>query len=689
MVENINTLANLTSMATPPVQPPSLVAALQAFITGSGIPNVPQAILQSPGGQIITAVVLAANPKGQVLLQTPQGQVVFNSALPLTVGQQLTLETLPAQALPQRVPGAPPPPPSALPLDVRLVRVNGVLAENVFPQAASSATNTAERAQQTQPQPGQQPIQPAIGGLYLRAVFPQTPKPIQQNNTTPSSVFDAEAVEYDPSPLQNRATFKATVLNTPALPMPVAPAPQNAEFDPIAATLGQVAPEQTQPEESVSQIKTGDVLTLKITGGTLVAQPSPETQETAEVPLLTTAFTQTKAPAVPAPNNLPMAGNNPQIATTPATPAATMPSAAPVEEVNVLQQFLASTSTLPQPDPQETAQTQPPLSPAASSLFASPAEEGPFVTTPTLPMQPKPSAAAPATANTLSGVVIAQEPDGSAIVQTSVATLRLPADVPLPKGTQLTLQVSDIEHAQDIYAASQLPRSFQTGNPATDALVKGSTALDMLFKQITGMSTHMAKDVAEEMIPQPGRQFGNKILQFIAGIKQDTLPENIRQVLPKEMVEQLNLNRTTPEFSSLKVAMAEAPPPQWSFMLVPVMQGDEMQHMRWFKRKQEREAQDKDGGDGTRFVVELETHSLGSIQLDGLFFNQPKEKEFDLVIRSQKPFSDDEQQQIAGIYNNYGEITGYRGSLRFEQTQAFPVHPLADIISGDSREISA
>ena len=101
------------------------------------------------------------------------------------------------------------------------------------------------------------------------------------------------------------------------------------------------------------------------------------------------------------------------------------------------------------------------------------------------------------------------------------------------------------------------------------------------------------------------------------------------------------------------------------------------------------ELQDQDGADGTRFVVELETHSLGAIQLDGLFFNQPKDKEFDLVIRSQKPFSDDEQQQIAGIYNNYGEITGYRGSLRFEQTQAFPVHPLADLISGESREISA
>lgn len=688
MVENINTIANLTSVTTPPVQPPSLVAALQAFITGSGITNVPQAILQSPGGQIITAVVLAANPKGQVLLQTPQGQVVFNSALPLTVGQQLTLETLPDQTQQQRVPGAPPPPPSSLPLDVRLVRVNGVPAESVFPQAATTATNTAENAARAQqPQQGQQPIQPAIGGLYLRAVFPQVPKPVQQNNTTPSSVFDAEAVEYDPSPLQSRASFKATVLSTPGQTQ-AAPAMQSGEFEPIAATLGQAFAESSA-ESAPNQYKAGDVLTLKITGGTLVAQPSPETQETASVPLLTAAFTQTKAPAAPVFNNPQIVPGNISQPTEAITATPTTIPAPPVEEeVNVLQQYLASTSTLPQAEPQEAVQTPP--APVAPTFYARQAEEAPVATaTPSSPPQTTTQLATPATANTLAGVVIAQEPDGSAIVQTAVATLRLPADVPLPKGTQLSLQVSDVEQAMDIYAASQLPRSFQTGNPAMDALVKGSTALETLFKQITGMSTHMAKDVVEEMIPQPGRQFGNKILQFIAGIKQDTLPENIRQALPKEMVEQLNLNRTTPEFSSLKVAIAEAPPPQWSFMLVPVMQGDEMHHMRWFKRKQEREAQDRDGGEGTRFVVELETHSLGSIQLDGLFFNQPKEKEFDLVIRSQKPFSDEEQEQIAGIYNNYGEITGYRGSLRFEQTQAFPVHPLADLISGESREISA
>lgn len=708
MVENINTLANLTSTTTPPVQPPSLVAALQSFITGSSVPNVPQALLQSPPGQLITAVVLAANPKGQILLQTPQGQVVFNSALPLTVGQQLTLETLNNPAPQQRVPGAPPPPPSTLPLDVRLVRVNGVPAENVFPQAATTATNTAENAAKNQPQQGQQPIQQALGGLYLRAVFPHVSKPVQQNNTeASSSLFDTEAVEYDPSPLQSRALFKATVLSTPTTPSNTS-TPQNTEFDPVAASLAQPFVE-TPEEPALAQIKTGDVLTLKITGGTLVPQPPPglspevaQIQQAPSLPLLTTAFSQTQALTTPSTNPKPIVA--PGVPNLDVGVAAAQPTPTPVEEIDVLQQFLyGGTNTVPKPQ-QQAVQSAPPLTysipiPEPESLPASPApvapvqaQQSPQATlTPGIEpevVQQQPAPTTPA-ANTLSGVVIAQESDGSAIVQTSVATLRLPSEVPLPRGTQLALEISHVEHGLDMYAANQLPRSFQTGSPATDALLKGSTVLDALFKQITGMSTHTAKDVAEEIIPQPGKQFGNKILQFIASVKQDTLPENIKQALPKEMVEQLSLSRTAPEFSSLKTAMAEAPPPQWSFMLVPVMQGDEMHHMRWFKRKQEREAHNKEGGDGTRFVVELETHNLGQIQLDGLFFNQPKNKEFDLVVRSQKPFSDEEQEQIASIYNNYGEITGYRGSLRFEQTQAFPVQPLADIISGESREISA
>lgn len=598
-ITNINNITQ-TIGAKAPVQPPSLVAALQSFLTNGNVPNVPQALTQSPPGQLITAVVLATNPKGQIFVQSPQGQVTFTSDVALKVGQQITFETLPRQSPPQGVAGSPPPPQSALPLDVRLVRVNGIPAEQLFPEAVKSATNNP----QTSSQAPIQAIQERGGsGVFLRAAFPQTQVQKKTTDTTnqQSSLFDVEAVEFEPSALQKNFSFRATVLTTP-----------KAQNQSAASSIAQTLAPITDIPEALTELKEGDVLTIKIVGGTLAAAGNTTPRETLSAAILQQTTTiQTEAPD----------GETP------------LPA--------LLQRVFPNTSQ---------AQTTGTLN------------------------------------TTLPAIVIAQQGDGDAIIQTPLATLRLPSEIPLPKGTQLSITITEIEPALDIFAANQLPLSFQTGNLATDALVKGGTSLDVLFKQLFGFNHDAAKDVAAELVPQTGKQFGNKILQFIKGIQEESLPETIRQTLPKEMADQLGLNRVAQEFSSLKGAMADVQPPQWSFMLVPMMKGDEMHNMRWFKRKQD--AEDGSNREGTRFVVELETDSLGNLQLDGLFFNQPREKQFDLVIRSNRPFTDDEKENIMGIYNSYGEMSGYRGTLRFEEVSTFPVHPMQDILEGEHGEIS-
>lgn len=603
-MQDINNITQIIC-AKAPVQPPSLVAALQAFITNGNVPNVPQALTQAPAGQLITAVVLATNPKGQIFVQTPQGQVTFSSDVPLKVGQQITYETLPREAPPQRVAGAPPPPPNTLPIDVRLVRVNGVQAEKVFPEATQTATSTPETNAQSSIQSAQQ----KGGGIFLQAVFPQRPaqQKTAENNTPQTSLFEAEAVEFEPSALQTQATFRAAVLATPK---------QSTGFSPqILAPIADIP-------EALAAIKEGDVLIIKIVGGTLA----------------------------PADNSAPRTTLSPSIAQ-------------------------------PTPTTEATAQI--------AEIAASPVEDAP--PTPLLqrafPNAPAQTASNTPAISTLPALVIAQESSGSAIIQTPIATLRLPPEIPLPKGTQLSLKITHIEPALDAFAANQLPLSFQTGTPATDALLKGNTSLDVLFKQLFGFNPEAAKEVGHELVPQVGRQFGNKILAFIKNVQDESLPETIRQTLPKEMVEQLGLNKVSQEFSSLKTAMMEAQPPQWSFMLVPVMRGEEMHNMRWLKRKQE--AEDGSNREGTRFVVELETESLGNLQLDGLFFSQPREKQFDLVIRSTNPFTSEEKENITGIYNSYGEISGYKGSLKFEEASTFPIHPIQDILEGEQGEISA
>ena len=616
-------MVDLTNIhGTRQVQTPSAGTPLQAFIAGNSVPSLSRALSNTPPQQLISAYVLATNPKGQVLLQTPQGQVAFTSNVPLSAGQQLVLETL-APALPSQTTRQTAAAQQPATFDVRLVRVNGIPAEKFFTESTATGTPQA-------------PVEAALRGdtnnpaanLLLRALLPSRDNKIQQNPSSAAvaSAYDAEAVEVAPSPLQSTTPFKATVLNIPAR----ANNTQQAQGGNTAPATPSVLPESLEP---LQQLKSGDVLNFRIASGSFTPAPAAT------------------APATPAPN-------------TPTTATVTSPEG----EVTI---------TIPGAQPEDTPDIPTPQNAT---------KQAPFTANAATPSA-SPLAAAP---NTLPAIVIGQEPSGESIVHTPVASLRLPVEIPLPKGTQLSLEVLSVERAPGELEIALLPAPFSTGNVATDALLKGSSTLDTLFKQLFGLNTRAAQNTADAVIPQPGtKQFGNKMLSFLQAGKNDDALDALRQSLPKDQLEKLGFNRVAQEFASLKQATAETPPQQWNFVMVPVMEGDEMYQMRWFRRKQS--GGEEDGGEkaGTRFVVELTTENLGNIQLDGLFFDVTKNKQFDLVVRSNQEFSDEEQQGIANIFQSYGQIAGYSGSIRFEEAQQFPVNPMQDIVHGENHEISA
>ena len=65
--------------------------------------------------------------------------------------------------------------------------------------------------------------------------------------------------------------------------------------------------------------------------------------------------------------------------------------------------------------------------------------------------------------------------------------------------------------------------------------------------------------------------------------------------------------------------------------------------------------------------------------VNGFVRSQDKELHFDMVIRSLTGLPKEIQEDIARIYNNMGEITGYTGSLTFQNVREFPVNPMQDI----------
>lgn len=296
-----------------------------------------------------------------------------------------------------------------------------------------------------------------------------------------------------------------------------------------------------------------------------------------------------------------------------------------------------------------------------------------------LPLQPAGSNAISQPIATLPGVVIAQENTGEAVVQTAAGSLRLPPEVPLPRGTSLNLELLAVQPGSDPELAALLPQAFTSGNIATDALIRGSTGLDSLFRHLFALNPEAAAEAADKNIPKPDKQFGTQVLTFLKQLDDGSFMDKLSQSIPKHYAQELNMPRFAAEFAGLRQAYSEPSPNQhWQFALVPVMDNDELRHMRWFKREQQGSAKNPNAK-GTRFVIELETESLGSVQLDGLFFKQPKTSDFDLVVRSNIAFSEEEQERIRSIFSEYGEIGGYAGSIQFQATEPFPVNPQSDL----------
>jgi hypothetical protein len=91
----------------------------------------------------------------------------------------------------------------------------------------------------------------------------------------------------------------------------------------------------------------------------------------------------------------------------------------------------------------------------------------------------------------------------------------------------------------------------------------------------------------------------------------------------------------------------------------------------------------------TRFVVEVTLSQMGDMQMDGLVRRRGEGTEFDLFIRSLRPLPADIQQDIVHIYDQTGQIAGYRGQLVFQAVRVFPVNPLEDIATQETRNLLA
>lgn len=365
-------------------------------------------------------------------------------------------------------------------------------------------------------------------------------------------------------------------------------------------------------------------------------------------------------------------------ATTSASPTSASPPAASTAATGTSAAGaapLASQTSPPSANPNLTQATQ-----AYSVTGTAAPAAGSAVNPPPLPTSLQPAQTALVTLT-----VIGQEQDGEPVLQTPLGLVKVTSNITLPTGSTLTGTITQLPNALGQGATAQ-PLSITVGNLAGGwqslqdilTVLKSAVGADALAAQLPSLQATTQQFTAN---PQ---QFNAGAFLFMTMLKGGDFKtwlgsDNVR-ALEQAGQGQL-LNKAEGEFTALSRLFNEGSS-QWQTLMLPAMVDGQLQMIRFFS-KRERD-KDKDGkeekGGNTRFVVEVSLSELGEVQLDGLYRDMNKERYFELIIRSETPLEQEAQRDIMAIYESVAAASGLKGSLGFQWTDDFPIHPLGEVL---------
>jgi hypothetical protein len=295
----------------------------------------------------------------------------------------------------------------------------------------------------------------------------------------------------------------------------------------------------------------------------------------------------------------------------------------------------------------------------------------------------------------ITATVIGNEATGEAVLQTPMGVIRLQPGTSLPIGSSVTLEIVNVtppnaDNDAAIAAEAAAPA------PITD-LAHEWVALKQIFTLLAGTPNAPGpgfNQATTPWIPADASGMPNLapqnmpagLMAFVAALRGN----DFRGWLGKDQVKWLEdhdhaalIGKAASEFTSMARQFAEAEPHHWQALFFPVAVGVELHQVRLFvKRDRNRQSPTQPGknSDDTRFVIELDLSQMGGMQMDGFVRREGSDIQFDLIIRSAKPLDDDFQKNILQIYTDTGELTGYKGSIVFQQGKEFPVNPMEEMM---------
>jgi hypothetical protein len=176
---------------------------------------------------------------------------------------------------------------------------------------------------------------------------------------------------------------------------------------------------------------------------------------------------------------------------------------------------------------------------------------------------------------------------------------------------------------------------------------------------------------------------------FISAVKNGNTNLLINDELTQILTSQKSLpllNSLHDEFSLLHQTF-NTPSNNWNAIAIPLWNGANIEHAQLFIKDYIHENEDGIEIKDSRFIFEAEMTNLGAIQIDGMIRNialnniDSNNKIFNLILRTNKPLSDEINQDITNIFTSVINELNIKGNIIFQVASPFPINPRNEIIT--------
>jgi hypothetical protein len=266
-----------------------------------------------------------------------------------------------------------------------------------------------------------------------------------------------------------------------------------------------------------------------------------------------------------------------------------------------------------------------------------------------------------------SGVVLEQASNREITLQSDIGMVKLFLTTPLPKGSIVNFNLLQIEQVR----GSDLPESVVLPNIINDEMLESLSEIVDL-KHIGSLNAAVNNNMQSHIIPRLGATLTSELIFLLSAVKAGDLEDFISAPLKQKIAQSVDgdakISKLKAAFQHLKQDFKLEADNNWQHMLIPLYDGEKINPINLFLKQQKGNKATKTN-DVSHFMLELTLDNLGLMQFDGLVQRNkniaPIFKQFDLIIRSEKPLINDMKQHINQIFNEYCQISGSIGVIQF------------------------